>query len=247
MIKKNNKINFKKLNNWKTYGLVFLVLFFVLLSILFFSTKKSNKIELDEVIVTQLDPYIEMIDSAPTIGPSDAKVTIIEYSDYFCPTCLPLYEEVLEPIFKKYEGKIRFVSIQVDVLMDLGYSSVHAACCADEQGKYWEMHKKLLERIRPFVNKEKNWELYEGMLEVSKEGTPEYFAEMSKTLKGIDVEQFLECMKLNKYSDKIAKTTRSFQKFGIEGVPVLIINGKYFTDNPTQESLSKIIEAELRY
>jgi protein-disulfide isomerase len=157
-----------------------------------------------------------------------------------------LYEDVLEPILEKYDGKIRFASIQVNTLMDLGYSSVHASYCAKEQDKYWEMHKKLIERIRPFVNREKSWELYEDMMEVSKEGTPEYFTEMSKTIEGINLEQFLECVKSNKYSDKIVEETSRFQRLGFDGVPVIIINGKYFAGNPTKENLIRIIDNELK-
>lgn len=234
------KTGLLKFNNKKVYISIFVVLFFLV------SSKKSGQLKIDENFISESNFYTELVGLSPTIGSDKAKITMIEYSDYFCPSCLPLYQDVITPILEKYGEEIKFTSIQVNVLMDLGYTSAHAALCANEQDKYWDMHNKLLERIRPFINKEKNWNLYESMLETSKEGTPEYFTEISKTIEGIDTEIFLECMKSNKYSDEIAKTTEKFNKFGFAGVPVIIINGKYFKGNPTQENLIKMIDEELK-
>lgn len=240
----NLKTNLAKLNNWKTYVAIPIILLFVALLItLSLSTSKSG--DLDLVESNSTDSYSKLIGEAPVKGPADAKVTIIEYSDYFCPTCLPLYEDVIEPILKKYEGQVRFASVQVNVLLDLGYSSIHAAYCADEQGKYWEMHKDLMDRMAPFVGREKNMDLGEDMFALSKAGTPEYFTKMAENIKGIDTDQYLECMKSDKYSNRIVETTAIFQKLKFSGVPVIVINGKYFTGNPTQESLSKAIDSFL--
>lgn len=241
------KTNLIKLNNWKTYVAIPVVLLFgALFFTLYLSTEKSGELDTDKEIITQSDSYAKLIGSSPTKGPKDAKVTIIEYSDYFCPGCLPFYEDILEPIIEKYEDKIQFASVQVNVLMDLGYSSVHAAYCADEQDKYWEMHSKLIERVRPFVGREKNWDLGKDMMKLSGEGTPEYFTKMAGTIKGVDTQQFFDCMKSNKYSGRIAETTAVFQKLGFDGVPVLLINGKYFTGYPTQENLIKAIDEEFK-
>lgn len=241
----NLKANLARLNNWKTYVAIPIILLFVaLLFTLSLSTTKSGELELTESDIVH--PYAKLIGEAPVKGPADAKVTIIEYSDYFCPGCLPLYEEVIEPTLESYEGQVRFASVQVNIFFNLGYSSVHAAYCADEQGKYWEMHKILMDRMEPFVGREKNWDLGRDMFALSNAGTPEYFTEMAKTIDGIDTNQYLECMESDKYSDRIAETTAIFQKLGFNGVPVIIINGKYFTGNPTQESLSSAIEAELK-
>ena len=242
----NLKANLKKLNNWKTYAAIPIILLFgALLFTLSLSTTKSGELKMEKSEIAKPDPYAQLIGQAPVKGLSDAEVTIIEYSDYFCPSCLPLYENVIKPTLKKYDGKIRFASIQVNVLMNLGYSSVHAAYCADEQSRYWEMHDKLMQRVRPFVGKPKNWDLGRAMFKMSREGTPEYFTKMAGTINGIDTKQFRECMTSNKYSARIMKTTTAFQKLGFKGVPVILINGQYFTGNPTQQSLSNTIESIL--
>lgn len=53
-------------------------------------------------------------------------------------------------------------------------------------------------------------------------------------------------MNSDKYSNRIAETTAIFQELGFNGVPVILINGKYFTGNPTQENLSNAIKDELK-
>lgn len=242
----NLKNNLSKLNNWKTYVAIPLILLVVILIYVFSLAALKTGDVADDVLETgKKELYANLIGPAPVKGPEDAKVTIIEYSDYFCPGCLPLYEDVLEPVLEKYEGKVRFASVQVDVLMNLGYSSVSAAYCADEQGKYWQMHKKLIERIRPFVDKEKDWGLFEGMQKLSKEGSPEYFAKRFKEIEGADENKFLDCVRSDRQADKIAETTAIFQSLGLNGVPVILINGEYFTGYPSEESLSRVIEAEL--
>lgn len=241
----NLKTNLLKLNNWKTYIIIPIVLLFLaLLYTLSLSSTKSGELDLSNASLT--NPYEDLIGGAPVKGPGDGKVTIIEYSDYFCPACLPLYKDVIEPTLAKYEGKVNFASVQVNIFFNLGYSSVHAAYCADEQGKYWQMHESLLDRMEPFVGKEKNSELGRDMLALSKAGTPEYFTEIAGDIDGVDTNKYLKCMESDKYSDKIAKTTAIFQKLGLNGVPVIIINGKYFTGNPTQENLSEVIEYYLK-
>lgn len=185
----NIKTNLLKLNNWKTYAIIPIILLFIaLVFTLSLSTTKSGEIELTEADLTQPNPYAKLIGDAPMKGPMDANIIIIEYSDYFCPGCLPLYDEVIEPTLKTYEDQVRFASVQVNIFFDLGYSSVHAAYCADEQEKYWEMHKLLMDRMEPFVGVEKNMDLGRDMFALSNAGTPNYFTEMAGTIKGIDTD-----------------------------------------------------------
>ncbi|MFA6754335.1 MAG: thioredoxin domain-containing protein [Candidatus Dojkabacteria bacterium] len=237
----NFKANLSKLNNWKTYVAIPVILLFgALLFTVSLSTPRKGQVERLET-EQDIDPF----EGFPFRGPVDAKVTIVEYSDYFCPPCLPLYEDVIQPTLAKYHGDVRFVSIQVNVLMDLSYLSTQASYCAKEQGKYWEMHEKLIGRIRPYVDRPKNMELYVDMKALSQEGTSEYFTQMAASIEGIDKEQYLKCMNLERYAEEVSRNTKDFQRLGFDGVPVLIINDRYFTGSLTKESLSREIDRAL--
>jgi len=310
----NLKENLKKLNNWRTYALIPVILIFVgLLFILSLSGKKPNAIPpvpTEEVKQVQKFPeqpprltetalpgkttateksekkgnavspasaeriktaenttvantagqaepvkqeaksqkpdlYARFIGTAPQIGPSDAKVTLIEYSDYFCPHCLTLYEDIIQPLLKKYDGKIRFASVQVNILMNMGYSSTHAAYCAEDQGKYWEMHSKLIKIVQPFVDQPKSVTMLNKMKQKAAETDSKFLTKMAGTIKGLDTAEFSKCMESDKYYDRIRTTTENFEKLGFNWVPVLLINGQYFPYNPTLEGLSEAIDSML--
>jgi len=86
----------------------------------------------------------------PAIGPSDAKVTIVEFFDYncgFCKRATPWVEEAIE----KYGDDIRVVFKELPILDDRTKTSrlaARAALAAQRQGKYAEMHFALMEQQR---------------------------------------------------------------------------------------------------
>jgi len=92
---------------------------------------------------------IKILDTDPQLGSKDAKVTLVEFTDYQCPYCGKHASSTGKQIKSDYidTGKIKFV------LKDFPLTSIHpnafkaaeAARCAGEQGKYWEMHDKLFE------------------------------------------------------------------------------------------------------
>jgi len=236
-----------RLNDWKTYVAVPIVLLAIaVLVTLHLAENKSGEIDLTTEAQPQTDPYAQLIGDAPTQGPANAKVTVIVYSDFFCPHCLALDEEAIDPILKKYRGQVRFAPVQVNVLMNMGYASTHAAYCAEEQGKYWPMRKVLLERMRPFVGRPKSAALLADMQRASAEGTPEYLTRMAGTIGGIDTNRFLKCMTSDKYSARIARATAMFDRLGFGFVPVVLVNGQYFSGYPSAENLSAAIDDALQ-
>ena len=85
-----------------------------------------------------------------SVGPEDAKVTIVEFFDYncgFCKRATPWVEEAVE----KYGDDIRIIFKELPILDDRTKTSrmaARAALAADKQGKYKEMHFALMEQKR---------------------------------------------------------------------------------------------------
>lgn len=81
----------------------------------------------------------------PSIGPKDAPIVIVEFSDYQCPFCRRWHEQVYQPLLNAYPGKIRLVyrHLPLTSIHPDAFSAAEAAMCAGEQNAYWQFHEKL--------------------------------------------------------------------------------------------------------
>ena len=79
-----------------------------------------------------------------TKGSGDAKVTLIEFSDFQCPYCATFYSQTEQQIMKDYvdTGKVRFVYKQfpLTTIHPFAQKAAEASECAADQGKFWELH-----------------------------------------------------------------------------------------------------------
>jgi len=92
------------------------------------------------------------IDDDPSIGPKDAKVTIIEFGCYSCPYTKKA-EPVVKKILKKYEGRILYVyrDFHIPQHPDSKERAI-AANCAGEQYLFWQYHDILFEKQEQSIN-----------------------------------------------------------------------------------------------
>jgi len=154
------------------------------------------------------------IDDDPMLGNVKAKVTIVEFSDYQCPFCRSFWSDTLPQIKKDYidTGKARLVYRDFPLGFHPGaIPAAQAANCANEQGKYWEMHDKIFS-------------------EQAKKGTATIQfsnSELKLWAKqlGLKTPEFNSCFDSNKYSEEIAKDTTDGTAAGVTGTPTFYING----------------------
>jgi len=92
------------------------------------------------------DPVAKNIDKTKgyTTGAKNARVTIIEFSDFECPYCQRAYSTV-EQVMKDYQGKVSLTYIQFPLVQihSNAEKAAEASLCAADQGKFWEMYHKL--------------------------------------------------------------------------------------------------------
>src|SRR5688572_30506821 len=93
----------------------------------------------------------------PFKGPANAKVALIEFSDFQCPFCSRFGKDAYPQIHKDYieTGKIKYV--WRDLPLDFhkqAFKAAEAAHCAGEQGKFWEMHDHLFESQKNLMPEE---------------------------------------------------------------------------------------------
>jgi len=86
------------------------------------------------------------VEKLPFKGDKNARVTIIEISEYECPFCGRFVDEVLPQLTKEYidTGKVKYFFQDFPLDMHAhAMNASEAALCAGEQGKYWQMHDQL--------------------------------------------------------------------------------------------------------
>lgn len=166
-------------------------------------------------------------DDDPVMGDANAPVTIIEFSDYQCPFCARFWSDTLPQIKKNYidTGKVKLVYRDLPLSFHANaQSAAEAAECADDQGKFWEMHDKLFANYNSLsVSSYKQWA-----------------SEL-----GLNSAQFDECLDSGKYTSEVQKDLQDGSAAGISGTPSFFINGIKVVGAQPYSVFEQIIEAEL--
>jgi len=161
----------------------------------------------------------------PVIGPADAPVTIVEWSDYQCPFCKRAHPTV-EQILTEYKDKVRFVYADYPLSFHKqAWPASVAAHCAADQGKFWEYHKNLMEN--------------QGDLSA---------ADLSKraTDLGLNAETFGTCLDSKKFNTRIQASFNDGMALGVTGTPAFFINGRMLVGAQPIEAFRDVINDELQ-
>lgn len=163
---------------------------------------------------------------SPSIGPQNAPVTIVEFTDYQCPYCQKA-QQYVEQVMNAYKDQVRLV--YRDFPLDFhprARSAGVAARCGGEQGKFWEMHANLLN--------------VPGTLE-----EPD-LAKRATSL-GLDLGRFNACLASGKFDAQITKSVEDGRAVGVSGTPTFLVNGREFSGAQPFEVFERIIEEELAF
>ncbi len=144
---------------------------------------------------------------SPSLGPANAPVTIVEYSDFECPYCKRFRDETLDTIMSQYNGRVRLVfrNFPLTSIHPQAFNAAMAAECAYEQGKFWEMHDLL------FANQDQL-------------GATLYKRLASQL--NLDQQTFNECYDQGRYGNVINRDLSDGQSAGVQGTPTFFINNK---------------------
>ncbi len=172
-------------------------------------------------------------DDDPVIGRADAPVTMIEFSDFQCPFCKRFFEQALPKIEEEYikPGKVKLVYRDFPLSFhEQAQLAAEAAECADEQGKFREMHDRI----------------FQGQAEWS--GNAEarrIFASYAEAI-GLDMEEFGRCLDSGRYEEEVQRDFNDGVKYGVTGTPTFFINGRKLVGAQPFTAFQQLIETELR-
>jgi protein-disulfide isomerase len=159
------------------------------------------------------------------LGPADAPITIVEFSDFECPFCRRWHAEVYKPLLAAYPGKIRLVyrnlpltSIHPDAL-----AAAEAAMCAGEQDVYWKYHDKLFS---------------------SESLGNSVYLQYAQDL-GLNMTTFKACLSDHKYQKAIETDSDFAINLGIRSTPTFFINGLAMVGAQPLDVFKQLIDKEL--
>lgn len=162
---------------------------------------------------------------APSFGPEDAKVTIVEFSDFECPFCARA-AEVVTQIRARYGDKVRFVFRQFPLPSHgQAHLAAQASLAAAEQGKFWEYHDLLFQNQRALTRP-----------------ALEAYAQQV----GMNLAAFKRALDAQTQKAAVDRDLGLGESVQVNGTPTVFINGKRVPNATDFESVSKLIEDALR-
>lgn len=159
------------------------------------------------------------------LGPVGAAVTIVEFSDFQCPYCSKLTNN-LHDLQKEYPEDVRIVfkHFPLESIHKQAMLASQAALAANAQGKGWEFHDKMFENQR----------------KLTKEDLIKYAEEVAVP----DMEKFKKDLEEETYKDAVKDDQKLGQKFAVRSTPSFFVNGMPQRGAKPVDALKKIVDDE---
>jgi protein-disulfide isomerase len=173
-----------------------------------------------------LEPPVKLsIDGAPFKGPADAKVTIVEFSDFQCPYCAKAAIEAAA-VAQKFPKEVKLVFKQFP-LEDHSQAALaaEASLAAHAQGKFWPLHDKMYANFRS-INRAR------------------IFAWATEA--GLDMNRFRADLDSHKFAARVKAEEQEGEVAGVEGTPTFFINGKRFNGVFEVNAIAPIVADEMK-
>ncbi|MBC7931337.1 MAG: thioredoxin domain-containing protein [Rubrivivax sp.] len=190
-----------------------------------FVSRLRNAASVQTFLTPPAPPVFQIAtDDQPAKGKLDAAVTVIEFTDYQCPTCAQA-QPIFERLVTEYGDRVKFVVRDFPLPMHAdAQKAAEAAEAAREQGKYWDFTAILFRnqsKLAPAMLKQ-----YAGVL-------------------GIDRAKFDAALDSGKFADKVQRDILDGQKVGVNSTPSFFVNGVRVGDM-SYEALKAAIDAALK-
>ena len=166
-----------------------------------------------------------LVDDDPSLGPDDAPVVIVEFSDYQCPYCQIWHQQVFPQIVQAYGDQVRFVYRDLPIPgHPQALPAAIAANCAGEQGSYWQFHDRL----------------FSGVYDLGRSAYEMYAQELN-----LDVEEFTACLDSGRNQTEPQQDYQDAQRIGVNSTPTFVINGQIVVGAQPFEAFQSVIDDAL--
>ncbi len=158
----------------------------------------------------------------PTRGNADAKIFLVEFSDFQCPACKAA-KPAADAVIAQYKDKIVFGYRYFPLDQHpFGMKAAIAAEAANRQGKFWEMYDLL------FANQEKF--------------SDSIFTDLAKQL-NLDMDKFTKDLADNTIKQKIEQDRSYGSQIGVNATPTFYLNGKKLNLTSFDDLKNAVVDA----
>ncbi len=178
---------------------------------------------------TQAPQYVRYeipAEGFPSLGPEDAPIVMVEFSDFQCPFCKRFHDETSQALLAAYPDKIRFVyrHLPLTSIHPNAFPAAEAAMCANDQNSFWQYHDAIFSDQQNLG--------------------PEMYPQIATTL-GLDMTTFQDCLTSEKYKDAVQKDLDFALKLGVNSTPTFFLNGLAVVGAQPLEAFTQLIDKEL--
>lgn len=166
-------------------------------------------------------------------GDPNAPITIIEFADFECPGCGQFATlqgpDIKTRIVDAGLANFRFYDFPLTSIHQNTLAAHLAASCADDQGKFWEMHDKL----------------FNGQMDWNSQATTnprKVFATYAGEL-GLDMTVYNSCFDTQKNLPKVQANAAAGTERGVSSTPTLVVNNKLYAGGLTYDQLKKLVDS----
>lgn len=162
----------------------------------------------------------------PVLGPEDAPITIVEFSDFECPFCARFARNTAPRLRAQYGDRIRwiFVNYPLESIHPRAHDAALAAECVHERGDFWRYYDAL----------------FSGRHDLSRSE----LADAAESV-GLDREWFESCLADAEHASEVAADIQEGRKFYILGTPMFFVNGVRMEGAQPPEAFASVIDSIL--
>ena len=199
------------------------------------ATELRRTANIQTFLVAPVMPVLTIAtDDQPTRGLPTAKVTIVEFTDFQCPSCAATFP-ILERLMTEYGDRVRLVVRDFPLSQHKNAQrAAEAAEAARAQGKYWEYAALLFKQQAAATTDETK----AAALDVAK--LKEYATQV-----GLNRQQFDAALDAGRFAPQVERDRNDGLKLGVNHTPSIYINGRLTQDN-TYETLKAALDAALK-
>jgi protein-disulfide isomerase len=205
------------------------------------STDGLKLVHLETFDLSKDPSFVIDIAGRPIRGNPAAKVTVINFDDLECPYCARMHQELFPATLERYKDMVRFIykdSPLVEIHPWAMHASVDANCLAAQSSQvYWTYVDYLHSHVQEITGEDRNVDKSIAALD--------RIARQQATLGKLD-EGSLDACLARQDETQVRRSLNEAETLGVDGTPVLFVNGERVSGAVPQEQLWLAIDRALR-